>query len=140
MPHTARLDASAEAIIARCHDALLEQAQGRPEPFLARRSQADDVALMAAIGGYQHGFEQVNKALTEASKSQSFESRESQRLLTAFGEDLGVTVEVETLKRQVEGKPADPTVRATMVYRREDGEWKVLHRHGDILESVSVKW
>ena len=23
------------------------------------------------------------------------------------------------------------TLRATQVYRREDGEWKVTHRHGD---------
>jgi hypothetical protein len=23
------------------------------------------------------------------------------------------------------------TVRATHVYRREDGEWKIVHRHGD---------
>jgi ketosteroid isomerase-like protein len=25
------------------------------------------------------------------------------------------------------------TLRATQVYRREDGEWKVAHRHADTL-------
>jgi ketosteroid isomerase-like protein len=137
---TQELDADAEEMIARCHAALLLQAQGRPEPFLELWSHTSDVALMAAIGGYQQGFGQVSEALSEASKSQNFESRDSTTLLAAFGKDLGVTVEVETLKRQIDGEPADLTVRATMVYRREAGEWKVIHRHGDILEPASVKW
>jgi ketosteroid isomerase-like protein len=29
--------------------------------------------------------------------------------------------------------PADPLAfRATHVYRREDGDWKIVHRHGDL--------
>jgi hypothetical protein len=31
----------------------------------------------------------------------------------------------------VEGEPRTYTLRATQVYRREDGEWKVAHRYGD---------
>ena len=34
----------------------------------------------------------------------------------------------------VDGVPVEPyTLRATQVYRREDGDWKVVHRHGDQL-------
>src|SRR6266508_3188887 len=30
------------------------------------------------------------------------------------------------------GVPVEPyTLRATHVFRREDGEWKIVHRHGD---------
>ena len=32
------------------------------------------------------------------------------------------------LARQVE---AETAVRSTHVYRREGGEWKIVHRHGD---------
>jgi hypothetical protein len=33
----------------------------------------------------------------------------------------------------VDGGPAEPhTVRVTHVYRREKGEWKIVHRHGDV--------
>jgi len=32
----------------------------------------------------------------------------------------------------IEGVPVEPyTLRVTHVYRREDGEWKIVHRHGD---------
>jgi ketosteroid isomerase-like protein len=32
----------------------------------------------------------------------------------------------------LDGVPVDPyTLRVTQVYRRENGEWKVIHRHGD---------
>jgi ketosteroid isomerase-like protein len=34
----------------------------------------------------------------------------------------------------IDGVPVEPyTLRVTQVYRREDGEWKVVHRHGDRL-------
>ena len=33
---------------------------------------------------------------------------------------------------EVDGGPVEPyTLRVTQVYRREDGQWKVVHRHGD---------
>ena len=32
----------------------------------------------------------------------------------------------------IDGRPVEPiTVRATHVYRREGGEWKIVHRDGD---------
>ena len=32
------------------------------------------------------------------------------------------------------------TLRATQVYRCEEGEWKIIHRHGDVLTPVEVTW
>ena len=32
----------------------------------------------------------------------------------------------------MDGVPVEPyTLRVTHVYRREHGEWKIVHRHGD---------
>src|SRR4029434_6971046 len=46
--------------------------------------------------------------------------------------DLAYTVELEHTSVSVDGVPVEPyTLRVTQVYRREDGEWKVVHRHGD---------
>jgi ketosteroid isomerase-like protein len=33
----------------------------------------------------------------------------------------------------MDGGPVEPiTLRVTHVYRREDGEWKIVHRHADV--------
>ncbi|MFF1253511.1 hypothetical protein ACFVYC_13555 [Pseudarthrobacter sp. NPDC058329] len=31
----------------------------------------------------------------------------------------------------MDGEPRSYVLRATQAYRREDGEWRVAHRHGD---------
>ena len=38
----------------------------------------------------------------------------------------------------VNGTPSSYILRVTHVYRREDGEWKVVHRHGDALPDDQV--
>jgi hypothetical protein len=55
-----RSEPDLDQFIARCHEAITHQGQGRPEPFLDLWSHADDVTIMAAIGGYQVGFGQVS--------------------------------------------------------------------------------
>jgi len=35
-----------------------------------------------------------------------------------------------TINRQIK---AEEAIRVTHIYRREDGEWKIVHRHGDVL-------
>jgi ketosteroid isomerase-like protein len=46
-----------------------------------------------------------------------------------FG-DVAYTVGLEHTSASVDGVPRTYTLRATQVYRREDGEWRVAHRHG----------
>jgi ketosteroid isomerase-like protein len=45
--------------------------------------------------------------------------------------DLAYTAGLEHTSASVDGEPRSYVLRATQVYRREDGEWKVAHRHGD---------
>ena len=46
--------------------------------------------------------------------------------------DLAYTVGYEHTAVSIDGAPVEPYVlRVTHVYRREDGEWKIVHRHGD---------
>ena len=47
--------------------------------------------------------------------------------------DMAYTVGYEHTDAVVNGEPRSYTLRATQVYRREDGEWKVVHRHGSAL-------
>jgi ketosteroid isomerase-like protein len=46
--------------------------------------------------------------------------------------DLAYTVGYERYTGSLSGGPAqDVVLRVTHIFRREEGEWKVVHRHGD---------
>ena len=45
--------------------------------------------------------------------------------------DMAYTAGLEHTSASVDGQPRSYTLRATQVYRREGGEWKVAHRHAD---------
>ena len=45
--------------------------------------------------------------------------------------DMAYTVGYEHTQASVRGEPRSYTLRSTQIYRREDGEWKVAHRHAD---------
>ena len=44
----------------------------------------------------------------------------------------------EHTSASVNGEPRTYTLRVTQVYRREDGEWKVAHRHADTVPEDST--
>jgi ketosteroid isomerase-like protein len=46
---------------------------------------------------------------------------------------MAYTAGLEHTSCSIDGQPGSYTLRATQVYRLEDGEWKVAHRHGDIV-------
>jgi ketosteroid isomerase-like protein len=45
--------------------------------------------------------------------------------------DMAYTVGYEHTQASVNGEPRTYSLRATQVYRREGGEWRVAHRHAD---------
>jgi ketosteroid isomerase-like protein len=60
-------------------------------------------------------------------------SSDSKNVSTVITPELAYTVEVESYRARVGGaKEITPvSVRVTTVFRREEGAWKVVHRHGD---------
>jgi ketosteroid isomerase-like protein len=45
--------------------------------------------------------------------------------------DMAYTAGLEHTSASIDSEPRSYTLRATQVYRREGGEWKAAHRHGD---------
>lgn len=138
--HPSTTDASFAQFVDRCHEALAQQTKGHPEPFLALWSHTEDATVMAAVGGYQTGFENVRTLLSEASKSQNFETYTAENIATLVDGDFAFTAEIERMTRTVGDNTEELAVRATQIYRRINGDWRVLHRHGDVLTPVAVKW
>jgi ketosteroid isomerase-like protein len=46
--------------------------------------------------------------------------------------DLAYTVGYERNRGKIDGQQRTTTLRVTHVYRREDGEWRIVHRHADV--------
>ena len=57
-------------------------------------------------------------------------SYEFELLAAEVFDDVAYTAGFEHTSASVDGVPRTYTLRATQIYRREDGEWKVAHRHG----------
>jgi len=47
--------------------------------------------------------------------------------------DMAYTVGYERISASIDGEPRTFTLRATQVYRRDDGAWRVVHRHADTM-------
>ena len=137
-PATGGPDAEAAEFLERCHVALGQHTGGNPKPYLELWSHADDVSLMGGVGGHQVGIAAVTKLLTAAAQTLNYTTWDADTLVADFGETLGFTVELEHLTRQIDGETEEMSLRATTVYRREDGAWRVVHRHGDGLMNVEI--
>jgi ketosteroid isomerase-like protein len=81
------------------------------------------------------GWEQVSRIFRSiASRWSDCTDQRVEILSAGVSGDLAYTVELEHTSVSVDGVPVEPyTLRVTQVYRREDGGWKVVHRHGDQL-------
>jgi ketosteroid isomerase-like protein len=124
--------------LAEIHPRLVTELQalhnGDPEPRLAMWSAKDPVTLFgAAMSG--SGWGEVSGIFRSiASRWSNCTDQRVELLAAGVSGDLAYTVELEHTSVSVNGVPVPPyTLRVTQVYRREDGEWKVVHRHGDQL-------
>jgi ketosteroid isomerase-like protein len=129
------MDNDWDSFISKCQDALGELVEGRPEPFKALWSHADDVVIMGAFGGYERGWEEVSARLDWASAGIEATGRVAENVVTVVGDELAYTVDLEHMTRHIGDQPQARTLRCTQAYRRENGEWKVILRHADELPS-----
>jgi ketosteroid isomerase-like protein len=89
---------------------------------------------VSVLGAWRnaHGQRELDELFTALSKSFSDCTSYGFELLAydVVG-DMAYTAGLEHTSASVDGQPRTYTLRATQVYRREDGEWRVAHRHGD---------
>jgi ketosteroid isomerase-like protein len=127
------VDQSWNQFVVACQRALGELVEGRPEPFKALWSHAEDVVIMGAFGGHERGWEQVSARLDWAAKGIASTDRRVENVVTVVGNDLAYTVDLEHMTRHADGQPRPRTLRCTQAYRRENGQWRVVLRHADEL-------
>ena len=113
------------------YDAELALHNGDAAPRRALWSRNDPVSV---LGAWRNAYGQEELDELFASLAKSFSNCTSYDFeLQAYDVigDMAYTAGLEHTSAAVDGQPRTYTLRATQVYRREDGEWRVAHRHGD---------
>jgi ketosteroid isomerase-like protein len=106
---------------------------GDAGPRMELWSRRDPVSLFGAAGMFETGWQQLSETFPRVVSwlSDVSDFRYEVEVVGVSG-DMAYTVGYERFNGSISGRPvASMTVRVTHVYRREDGEWKIVHRHGD---------
>ena len=107
---------------------------GEPAQRIAMWSRADPVTLFGAATTAE-GWDEIEPVFRWL--GQTFSDLQSYRvevLAAGASGDLAYLVALEHVTCSMNGAPPRPYVlRATTVFRREAGQWLVVHRHGDPL-------
>ena len=121
----------------RLRDAETALHTGDPEPRLAIWSSREPVSVLGAWLSAT-GQEEVRELFrTLAATFSDCRSHVYDIVAADVSGELAFTAGYERTEASINGEPRRYELRVTQVYRREDGEWKVAHRHGDTAESTT---
>jgi ketosteroid isomerase-like protein len=127
-----------DQVIELCQKALDEFVKGNPKPMQQMFSHREDVSLANPFGPPASGWDEVAATMERAA------SNLKEGGMVAFEEvakyvtpELAYTVWLERQKAKLGGRGDVTlfTLRVTMIYRPEEGTWKVVHRHADPITS-----
>ena len=97
-------------------------------------SHRDDVTLANPLGPPAHGWDEVAAATDRAAAQfRDGENIGFEVIEKYVTPELAYVLRIERAKAKVGGREDVTSIalRATMIFRPEDGEWKVVHRHAD---------
>jgi ketosteroid isomerase-like protein len=134
----AELDPAARAAIARLHRAMAKVANGDVSAIKSLYSHSADATSFYGWGGYEKGWEAVSKRWDWAGTQFQGGSVRHQNVTTVVTAEMFYVTDIETFEDQrvqgVEGLTGWSN-RVTHIFRREAGEWRLVHRHGNRLET-----
>ena len=117
------------------YEALNRMLNGDPEPMLEVWSHGSDVATMHPTGGRQIGWEEVRASWEQGAQGVS-EAKVSMEdlVVVPLSDDVAYTLGTE--QGQIRTLGEEPVSfdqqRVTNIYRREEGEWKMVLHHTDV--------
>jgi ketosteroid isomerase-like protein len=130
-------EAGARRAIERLHAAMNRVVAGDPSAIKALCSHRDDVTAFLGWGGYERGWAEVSRRWDwAAGQFKGGGPVTYENLSTVVTPELAFTTDVETFHVRLDGMDAPTTWsnRVTHVFRLENGEWRLVHRHGNRLE------
>lgn len=107
---------------------------GESAPMESVWSHADDVTYMGPTGGYDRGWSAILKNWREQAAMHLGGKVEPTDIQFIAGHDLAVVSEYEVGENtNAKGVVAKLKLRATNIFRKENGQWKMIGHHTDTL-------
>jgi ketosteroid isomerase-like protein len=128
-----------DQVVEQHHLALGEFMKGNYEPVKQLFSEREDVTLGNPFGPFARGLAQVVETMKRAaSYYREGEASGFDAISKCVSPDLAYIVEVERLKSKVGGREdvSHLDLRVTSIFRREDGRWRLVHRHADPITTI----
>lgn len=126
------------AVLPRQRDADLAMLNGDAGPRKALWSHEDPVTILGAaktVSGWPAVADLFDWLAENFSNGSSYDLDVS---AAGVSGDLGYVVGAEHSKASVGGEaPALIALRVTLIFRREGGQWKEVHRHADPIPGIS---
>ena len=96
-------------------------------------SHSEDVVNLGPFGNRELGWTEVRGLLENLGRMNMGGRLEVRDLNYRIYGDLGYVFYTQHCSNLVaEGKPIDVDVRATSIFRREGGKWRLIHHHADL--------
>jgi ketosteroid isomerase-like protein len=125
-----------DQVIEQYHRAVDAFVTGDTGPQNALWSRREDVTLANPIGPPARGWDEVEAAMERAaSQVREGEPCTYERISGYAAADLAYVVEIQSTRAKfgTSEEMGSVSLRVTTIFRREDDEWKVIHRHADPL-------
>jgi ketosteroid isomerase-like protein len=107
---------------------------GDASPMVQSWSHADDVTYMGPAGGIRVGWTRVRADWETQAALKLGGKVEPRDVRVTVGGDLAFVQCTEVGENlDAQGKPLHVSIRATNLYRKESGEWKMIGHHTDLL-------
>ena len=128
-------DKSWEDAMARLAAAQRDFVNGDAAGIKALYSHREDVTVMGGFGGFERGWSEVGPRLDWAASQFAGGSYRQEDLSAIVGPEVACLVSLERWSYTNARDRADNLLelRVTQAFRREEGEWRLLHRHADSL-------
>jgi ketosteroid isomerase-like protein len=123
-----------DQIMEQCKVALGDFVKGNPKPMQRLFSHRDDVTLANPLSPATRGWEQVAATMERAASHLRDGALLGVEILARHvTPDPAYLVWVERVIARVDGRGdvVPVPLRVTVIFRSEDGEWKIVHRHAD---------
>ena len=130
---TASGEALADAL-ARVEIAVRAVVRGEAGPFAELWSHGDDSTLFGAFGPAKRGWRELEPVFPWVASRYQGGRLSVDYVSVVEGVDTAYTVGYERAIVSIDGeRPATSTIRVTHIFRREEGRWMLVHRHGDFV-------